>query len=148
MAVVAVAAGGAAGREAPGLILVVEDTGRRRVLHEEPVTAGQTFMLSYVHSSERVPVRGTLRIEADGSLTATETRFAGFGPGLPALGPGDPWRMENGMIVALTEARLPELRLWVVPIAGPRLATPSGHTLDLTARGPIRIRVRQAERPG
>jgi hypothetical protein len=111
----------------------VEDAGRLRVLHEERVRAGQAFTLSYVHSSERVPVRGTFRVEADGSLTVTETRFAGFGPGLPALGSGDRWRMEDGMIVALTNARLPELRLRVTPIARYRLLTPSGRELDLAA---------------
>jgi hypothetical protein len=147
VAVLAVGAGGAAaGRPASALVLVVEDAAGRGIVHQEPVSAGQVFSLSFVHSSERVPVRGTFRIEADGSLTAIETRFAGFGPGLPAPRAGDPWRMEDGMIVVPTETHLPELRLRVVPIAAHRLMTPSGRALDLSgALGPgglVRILVR------
>ena len=116
------------------------------------MTAGDTFTVSYVHSSERVPVRGTFRIEADGTLTVTETRFAGFGPGLPALAPGDRWRMEDGMIVAVTDVRLLELRLRVLPIPRYRLVTPAGHVLDLSGAmgpgGPVRILGRRATKPG
>lgn len=130
-----------------GAWVEVEDLGGGRVLHREPVTAGQTFVLSYVHSSEHVPVRGVFRVEADHTLTVAETAFAGFGPGLPALGPGDRWRIEDGMIVAETPpARLRELRVRVVPITQHRLRVPSGAELDLSslmgAGGAVRIRVR------
>ncbi|HEU5321070.1 MAG TPA: DUF1850 domain-containing protein, partial [Methylomirabilota bacterium] len=81
----AAALGGGAGRSP---VLSVEAAGGR-ALHREPVSEGAAFVLSYVHSSEHVPVRGTVRVEADGSLTVVETAFAGFGPGLPALTAGD-----------------------------------------------------------
>jgi hypothetical protein len=123
----------------------VEDAAGHRVLHRERVSTGQAFVLSYVHSSEGVPVRGIFRIEADGTLTLTETQFAGFGPGLPALGPRDAWALEGGMIVARGHARLPEMRMRVAPITRHRLYAPSGRDLDLSALmgpgGAVRIRV-------
>jgi hypothetical protein len=129
-----------------GPLLVVEDGAGQRLLHRERVTAGEAFILSYVHSSEGVPVRGVFRIEADGTLTLMETQFAGFGPGLPALGPGDVWSLQEGMIVARSPHRLAEMRMRVGPNTGHRLRTPAGLDLDLSTLmgpgGPVRIRVR------
>jgi hypothetical protein len=129
-----------------GPFLVVEDGERQHLLHRERVSAGQAFVLSYVHSSEGVPVRGLFRIEADGTLTLTETQFAGFGPGLPALGPGDTWALEDGMIVARGHDRMAEMRMRVAPITRHHLYTPAGRDLDLSAllggSGAVRIRVR------
>lgn len=130
---------------------MVEDARTGRVLHREPVRAGQAFELSYVHSSEHVPVRGVVRVEPDGSLSVTETAFAGFGPGLPALAPGDPWRIEDGMIVAGGPGpRLPEIRLRVSPIARQRLVGPSGRAVELdelvSPGGAVIIRVRSSPR--
>ena len=127
-------------------VLVVEDVGRARVLHRAPVVAGSAFVLSYVHSSEHVPVRGTFVVEADGTLTARETAFAGFGPGLPEPKAGDSWRIEDGMIVVPSDGpRLPELLVHVVPITQHRLRLPSGEDLDLSTLmregGAVRIRV-------
>jgi hypothetical protein len=79
--------------------LLVEDIGGRRILHRERAWPGAIFTLDYIHSSERVPVQGTFRIERDGALAVVETAFAGFGPGLPQLSPRDDWRIERGMIV-------------------------------------------------
>jgi hypothetical protein len=130
--------------------LLVEDVGRARILHREPVAPGDLFVLDYVHSSERVPVRGTFRVGADGSLTVTETAFAGFGPGLPELSPGDDWRFEGGRIVHRSRpdaaTALTEFRLRVSPVARQRLTTPAGQVLDLGALAgagsPIRVLVR------
>lgn len=117
-----------------GPLLVVEDVTHPRVLHRGAVTPGQYLVLSYVHSSEHVPVRGTFVIEADGTLRVKETAFAGFGPGLPEPKVGDSWRFENGMIVVPAAGeRLPELRLRVGPLTRHRLRTPSGEDLDLSA---------------
>jgi hypothetical protein len=113
-------------------VLVIEDVGRQQVLHGEPVTAGARFTLEYVHSSERVPVTGTFLVEPDGRLTVVETAFAGFGPGLPELGPGDDWRIERGMIVHRpVGVSLEALRLRVAPTAAQRLRTPAGAVLDV-----------------
>jgi hypothetical protein len=73
----------------PTRTLVVEDVGGGRVLHQEPVQPGDVVALSWVHSSENIPVRGVLVVEAGGGLRVRETAFAGPGPGLPAPGPGD-----------------------------------------------------------
>jgi hypothetical protein len=114
--------------------LVVEDLARGRVLHTEPVTPGDAFVLAYVHSSEHVPVRGTFRVGPDRTLRVTETAFAGFGPGLPAPGPGDAWEIRDGMItVRHAEAPLPEIVVRVVPLTRHRLRLPSGRELDLSA---------------
>ncbi len=129
-----------------GPFLMVEDGARHQELHRERVSAGQVFVLSYVHSSEHIPVRGIFRIEADFTLTLTETQFAGFGAGLPALSPGDVWSLQEGMIVARAHHRLSEMRMRVGPNTKHRLYTPAGSDLDLSALmgsgGPIRILVR------
>ena len=65
------------------------------MLHRAPVEPGSLFVLSYVHSSEHVPVRGTFVVEPDGALLVKETAFAGFGPGLPQPKAGDAWRLEE-----------------------------------------------------
>ena len=119
---------------------------RDRVLYRAPVTARSVFVLFYVHSSEHVPVRGTFTVEADGSLVARETAFAGFGPGLPEPTAGEAWRIEDGMIVVPSDGpRLPELLVRVVPLTDHRLRTPSGEEIDLSALmeegGRVRIRV-------
>jgi hypothetical protein len=141
---VALAGAACAGHGRP--VLIVEDVTHRRVLHRGPVTPGDSLVLSYVHSSEHVPVRGTFVVEADGALRVEETAFAGFGPGLPEPAVGDAWRAENGMIVVSgAGARFPELRLRVGPLTRHRLRTPSGDDLDLStllgAGGSARISV-------
>jgi len=115
-------------------VLFVEDVTRQRVLHRAPVEPGSLFVLSYVHSSEHVPVRGTFVVEPDGALRVKETAFAGFGPGLPQPKAGDAWRLEDGMIVVPAAGeRFPELRIRVAPFTHHRLRTPSGEELDLSA---------------
>lgn len=95
---------------------------------------GTTFTLAYVHSSEHVPVRGTFRLDDDGSFAVVETAFAGFGPGLPALKPGDDWKIRDGMVVARDPLiRLGEVRVRVLPITHHRLTTARGADLDLSA---------------
>jgi hypothetical protein len=90
-------------------------------------------VLAYVHSSEHVPVRGTIRVEADRTLRVVETAFGGFGPGLPELQPGDPWAIRQGLIVARVPGQaLPLLRVRVAPLTQHRLLLPSGAELDLS----------------
>jgi hypothetical protein len=146
--VVAAALGGCASLAGGSLDLVVEDLSHGRLLHREAVRAGDIFALSYVHSSEHVPVRGMFRIEEDGGLTVVETAFAGFGPGLPSLAPGDAWTLRDGMIVATTSGvRLGELTVRVLPITRHQLETPARQRLDLSAAvvegGAVAIRVRR-----
>jgi hypothetical protein len=137
-----------AGLGRPPLELVVEDVTTGRVLHHEPVRPLDTFTLAYVHSSEHVPVRGVFRIAADRTMRVIETAFGGFGPGLPALKPGDEWRIEDGMIVArVSEASMGELVVRIVPITRHRLMTPLGAELDLStlmgaAGGAVKIFLR------
>ena len=119
---------------APRPRLVVEDATHGRVLYQARVVPGSRLVLSYVHSSEHVPVRGTFAIEADGALVVKETAFAGFGPGLPEPRAGEAWRFEHGMIVVPARGpRPPELRLRVAPFTKHRLRTPSGQDVDLSA---------------
>jgi hypothetical protein len=112
--------------------LVVEDLGGKRLLHRERAEPGAIFTFHYIHSSERIPVHGTFRIEPDGAFTVVETAFAGFGPGLPELAPSDDWRLQHGMIVHRPHTEpLAELRVRVTPVTRQRLITPSGRMLDL-----------------
>jgi hypothetical protein len=142
LAAVAILLSAAAGRAAePQLVLEVGAGPELRPVHRERVAPGQTLSLSYVHSSEHVPVVGVFRIEADGALAILETAFGGFGPGLPSPGPGDRWRIRDGLIVVEHQARLPELRLRLVPSTHHRLVTPGGAVLDLSAlANPVRVR--------
>jgi hypothetical protein len=115
-------------------MLVVEDGVPSQALYRELVKPGARFVVSYVHSSEHVPVRGTFQIEPDGSLRVVETAFGGFGPGLPALRPGDAWETQGGMFVQHeVDVRLPELVVRVAPMTAHRVETPGGHRLDLSA---------------
>jgi hypothetical protein len=149
-AALCVAAGGLPqARADPALILLVEDLGDGRTVHREAVAPGAHFTLAYVHSSEHVPVRGTFRVETDGTLALTETAFAGFGPGLPSLGPGDAWRVEDGMFVLRPRGEsLPELTVRVDALTRHHLIAPSGRALDLSALmrsgGAVRIRIARA----
>lgn len=132
-------------------VLVVEDVTYRRVLHRAGVEPRSLLVLSYVHSSEHVPVRGTFVVESDGALRVKETAFAGFGPGLPEPKAGDAWRFEDGMIVVPAAGeRLHELRIRVSRATRHRLGTPSGEELDLSALmndgGSVRIHVAPARR--
>lgn len=116
------------------------------MLHRAPVEPGSLLVLSYVHSSEHVPVRGTFVVEPDGALRVQETAFAGFGPGLPQPKAGDAWRLEDGMIVVPAAGeRLDELRIRVAPFTHHRLRTPSGEDIDLSAimkdGGSVRIHI-------
>ena len=127
-------------------MLVVEDVAGQRVLHRSPATPGSLVVISYVHSSEHVPVRGTFVVEADGTLRAKETAFAGFGPGLPEPKGGDAWRSVDGLIVVPAAGeRFGELRVRVAPFTRHRLRTPTGEELDLSALmgdgGAVRIHV-------
>lgn len=131
-----------------GPVLAVEDLTHGRVLHRECVQAGDTFTLTYVHSSEHVPVRGVFRIERDRTLTVVETAFGGFGPGLPELRRGDDWRIRGGMIVTRVPAPpLDDLLVRVSSIARQRLVTSAGKELDFAALmgeagGAVRIAAR------
>ena len=146
LAAAIVTVGTAGDLAARGALLVVEDATRGRVLHRDAAAPGSVLVLSYVHSSEHVPVRGTFVIAADGALVVKETAFAGFGPGLPEPRAGDAWRMENGMIVVPAGGeRLSELRVRVAPFTRHHLRTPSGDDVDLSALmnggGSVSIRV-------
>lgn len=134
-----------------GPVLLVEDVTHHRVLHRAGVEPGSQLLLSYVHSSEHVAVRGTFVVEPDGALRARDTAFAGFGPGLPEPKAGDAWRFEDGMIVVPAAGeRFEDLRIRVAPATRHRLRTPSGEELDLSALmndgGSVRIRVAPARR--
>jgi hypothetical protein len=150
VAVVVVAATACAARGG-GLELVVDDIRGGRTLRTERVIAGAVFVLSYVHSSEHVSVRGAFEIGGDGRFTVAETAFAGFGPGLPALQPGDLWKSEGGMIVHTpSPAPMDELIVRVAPMTRHTLALPSGEMVDLSAAmasgGAVRLRVRRVRR--
>jgi hypothetical protein len=135
VAIVALVASAASGcLAARGPWLVVEDVTHERVLYRAHVASGDRLVLSYLHSSEHVSVRGTFVAAADGALIVKETAFAGFGPGLPEPRPGDAWRIEDGMIVVPAAGeRLSELRVRVAPFTRHRLRTPSGEVVDLSA---------------
>ena len=133
------------------LELVVHDIRGARVVHAERVGAGAVLVLSYVHSSEHVSVRGAFEVGADGRLTVVETAFSGFGPGLPALREGDRWKSEGGMIVHKpVPAPMDEVVVRVTPMTRHTLRLPSGHVIDLSAAmgrgGAVRLHVGRTAR--
>lgn len=79
-------AGVAAGSTVPVRRLEVTEGGTDRPVYGRGIRVGETFELRYVHSVEHFPVTGRFRVEPDGRLRVTETRFARFGAGLPDLG--------------------------------------------------------------
>ena len=96
--------------------LEVVDATRGIVLWQGPAEPGMQFLLRYTHSSERVPVEGVFRLDADLRIVVEETAFASFGPGLPEMPPGTPYVIRDGMIrVAGGGQVLPELSFFVHP---------------------------------
>ena len=96
--------------------LEVVDATRGTVLWQGPAEPGMHFLLRYTHSSERVPVEGVFRLDADLRIVVEETAFASFGPGLPEMPPGTPYVIRDGMIrVAGGGQVLPELSFFVHP---------------------------------
>ena len=126
--------------------LEVVDVTRDAILWQAPAEPGMPFLLRYTHSSERVPVEGVFRLDADLRIVVEETAFASFGPGLPEMPPGTPYVIRDGMIrVAGAGQVLPELSFFVHPFTD-HVFVGDGERVALSLRLPggtlVKIRVR------
>lgn len=128
--------------------LEVMDATRGTVLWQGPAEPGMHFLLRYTHSSERVPVEGMFRLDADLRIVVEETAFASFGPGLPEMPPGTPYVIRDGMIRVAGEGQvLPELSFFVHPFTE-HVFEMAAERVTLSSRLPagtlVKIRVRGA----
>lgn len=133
---------------ASGPTLEVMDATRGIVLWQAPAHPGIEFRLQYTHSSERVPVEGVFRLDADLRIVVEETAFASFGPGLPEMPPGTPYVIRDGMIrVAGGGQVLPELSFFVHPFTD-HVFVRERDRVPLSSRLPggtvVKIRVRRS----
>jgi hypothetical protein len=95
--------------------LVVYDAKADRVLLSKRVRAGDSFTLSYLHSVAKSRVSGRFEVGAKRGIVARETSFGSFGPGLPEVKPGDPYRIEDGVIRLAVDQVVEELSFFVHP---------------------------------
>lgn len=132
-------------------VLVVEDARRGHELLKKKVLPGDQLTLSYLHSVSNTRVKGIFEISADGMLVVRETSFGTFGPGLPALKPGDRYEIRDGAIHQLDlDQRLPELSVFVHPNTEHvlHLSGEIGQVLELSKLLPAGSLVRISVRPG
>ncbi|NLB73349.1 MAG: DUF1850 domain-containing protein [Firmicutes bacterium] len=69
----------------PRLTFKVEEMYSGVRLYQAPVKEGDGFVLEFVHSVERTPVKEVFRIERDGKIYLVETEYESFGAGLPTM---------------------------------------------------------------
>jgi hypothetical protein len=101
-----------------------------------------------VHSVSRTRVRGIFEVRADGALIARETSFGTFGPGLPALQPGDRYEIRDGAIRQLDlDQVLDDLSVFVHPETDHVLEV-AGEVLSLSRVVPPGTLVRIRAHPG
>lgn len=132
----------------PTATLVVEDVRHERVLVRWPARPGERFTLSYRHSVSMTRVTGVFEIPLGAGLVVRETSFGTFGPGLPALRPGDRYEVRDGRIRQLdVNQPLPWVSLFVHPFTE-HVVSFRGKTVNLSATLPPATLVRISARRG
>jgi len=111
--------------------LVVEAPRLGHSLYSIPVSSGDIFELSYVHSVSRQPVEGRFEITTKEKIRPLTTTFDTFGPGLPEPGDTANFEIQNGSFVVFhDEEPREEISLFVAPITEDRLFL-NGEQYDL-----------------
>jgi hypothetical protein len=96
-------------------VLRLDDQRRAKTVLLVRADPGDTFVLSYVHSVERSPVRDYFQIDGDGRLTLYRTEFQSSNAGLPSrLAPGETLVRRNGNFrISGRRLVLDEVSFWV-----------------------------------
>lgn len=69
----------------PCLALQVEEMRSGVKLYQAPVKEGDEFVIEFVHSVERTPVKEIFKIEQDYNIYLVGTEYESFGAGLPTM---------------------------------------------------------------
>jgi hypothetical protein len=132
----------------PPATLVVEDVRHERLLFSWPAHAGERFVLSYRHSVSATRVTGLFEISLGGGVVVRETSFGTFGPGLPALRPGDRYEARDGRIRQIEiNQPLPWVSVFVHPFTE-HVVSFRGVSVDLSATLPSATLVRISAHAG
>ncbi|MDI9571208.1 MAG: DUF1850 domain-containing protein [Pseudomonadota bacterium] len=91
------------------------DQRRARTVLLVRAAPGDAFVLSYIHSVERSPVRDFFRIDGEGRLVLRGTEFQSSNAGLPSqLAPGETLARNTGKFrISGRRLTLDEISLWV-----------------------------------
>jgi len=113
--------------------MIVEAPRQNKILYSIPVKKGESFVLSYIHSVSKQPVKGTFSFTAQGKIKPLTTEFDSFGPGLPVVDGSTDYSLEDGIITVYhQEEPRDNIRLWVSPLTKEKI-TINGKQFDLTS---------------
>lgn len=113
--------------------MIVEAPRQNKILYSIPVKKGESFVLSYIHSVSKQPVKGTFTFTAQGKIKPLTTEFDSFGPGLPVVDSSTDYSLEDGIITVYhQEEPRDNIRLWVSPLTKEKI-TINGKQFDLTS---------------
>jgi hypothetical protein len=104
----------------PLAVLEVRDEKTGKIIIRRKVSSGDTFEFRYIHSVEKVPVRGFFIITPGGMIKPTETQFPSYGAGLPSA--GDEVKLQKDRLIATTKSQEMEKFSFIVsPFTHPSL---------------------------
>lgn len=83
---------------APDQRLVIRTSEELEVHWHTPVKAGDVLVFHWIHSVEHIPWQETMEVTAANTLILKESRFAGFGAGIPHENSGGV-RVEDGWVI-------------------------------------------------
>ncbi|SMP60019.1 DUF1850 domain-containing protein [Anoxynatronum buryatiense] len=83
---------------APGSMLVIRTANDMEVQWHTAVETGDVLVFHWIHSVEHIPWQETFEVTAENTLMLTESRFAGFGAGIPHENQGGV-RVEDGWVI-------------------------------------------------
>lgn len=130
----------------PRFALQVEEMHSGVKVYQAPVKEGDEFIIEFVHSVERTPVREIFRIEQDRKIYLVETQYESFGAGLPTMPDEGEELVLEGEKIRITGMRrkLEPFLIAVSPVPG-HVLTVGGEEIVLTSLAEpgtcLRIRV-------
>lgn len=119
--------------EPKGWILELKPHSTGAKMIEIPVQAGDTVILQFIHSFDKMPVKETLVVTHDGMLLLTEAEFTKLGAGYDSAPLSGTYRVEHGNIhITDMNIRYPKIPLRIGTIALHQLVV-GEHLYDLTS---------------
>ena len=99
-------------------ILELKPHSTRAKLIEIPVQTGDTVILQFIHSFDKMPVKETMVVTNDGMLELTEAEFTKLGAGYDTAPLSGKYHVENGKIhITEMNIRYPKIPLRIGTIA-------------------------------
>lgn len=79
-------------------MVLIREASEETVLYKSPIQAGDVIGFHWIHSVEHIEWSETFQLNEEGNLYLIESRFAGFGAGIPHEHQ-DGFFVEEGMMV-------------------------------------------------